>query len=457
MLKKLIVKNIALVSDAELEFSPLLTVLSGETGAGKTALLFALRLLVGERSDSSMIRDGATFAMVEAEFVDLAGDASLHVRRRIESSGRSRCYIDDKQVSVSQLAQRIGPLLDLHGQHEHQSLLDASSHVRYFDSWIGTEVDEARHAFEKAFDECNRMRGEYEALQKAASSSVQEREVARIALREIDAVDPQEGEYETIESQLPMLEHADALATAASEALEALRREHGAEDSLAEAHMALTHQEGIDSHLDELAGQLSDVIALEEETASALREYRDSLDFDPETLQSLQERLSTLDGICKRFGPRMSDVLKRAAEARSTLELAEDSTERLDEAKASYEAAETALDVSASRLADVRMQHADDFTQALARATDRLAMQGASFTLAMSDLPRQAWTREGSQHIELLYSPGPTITVRPLAKIASGGELSRVMLALISEVDLTSANTLVFDEVDAGIDRKSVV
>lgn len=450
MLEKLVVRNIALVADATLGFSPHLTVLSGETGAGKTALLFALRLLSGERSDSSMVRDGESSASVEGTFV-LEDGGRLLAQRLIAASGRSRCMIDGRRCTVAELAQTVGPLLDLHGQHEQQVLLQTVSHVRFLDAWIGEEARRARVRYEEAFERHAEACAEHEALVRAASASIEQRELARLALQAIDAVNPLEGEYEELESALPKLEHADALSQAASNALHALRRDDGVEDALAEVSVELGRESGVDAQLDGLAEMAGDILTQVEELSSDLRAYRDSLEYDPQMLARYQDRLAALDGLCKRYGPDIGDVLARAADARRTLALAEEGNEALEESRARVAEAEKALTVAADALACVRGGSIDAFSDALTAATTALAMEGATFTMSVSDLPRSAWTREGTQHLELLYSPGPAVAPRPLARIASGGELSRVMLALISEVGVTAAGTLVFDEVDTGI------
>jgi len=449
MLERLEVHDIALIAEAGIELSPHLTVLSGETGAGKTALFSALRLLAGKRADTAMIRDGAGSARVAACFTH--DGRRLDVERVINVGGRGRCAVDGEKVTVAELESRIGPLLDLHGQHENQTLLQTESHVRYLDAWAGEGVASAREAYEMAFDAFSETRRSFEAIRRAAAASNADRESARLFLEEFERVDPQQGEYEQLEAQLPLLEGADALAGAADGALTSLRREGGADDALSEAHAALDRASGVDPALDELASRLGELVELAEDLASDLRAYRDGVDFDPASLERCQERLARLDGLCRRFGPRMSDVLDRAQASRDLLDLADHASERLEEASARLDAADEALVEAAETLARARASAADGFSQALTEAVAQLAMRGASFLVAASDLPRSAWTREGSQHVELLYSPGTGVAPRPLAKIASGGELSRVMLALVSRVDFTGADTLVFDEVDAGI------
>lgn len=450
MLSQLSVSNIALIEDAQISFGPGLTVLSGETGAGKTALLSALKLLIGERADSAMLRDGAAQATVDGVFLD--GSTTLSVRRRFDAGGRSRCWIDGAPVSVAQLAQRVGPLVDLHGQHEHQALLDPASHLTYFDVWVGAEATQARGAYRAAWVEHAQAQREWSQLDAARRSSRQEQESARFVIQDIENVAPREGEYEELQESLPALQHAQDLATAANEAYVALYDEGGAVDRLGSARTLMERSEALDPHLSALVSQLDDLLGGATDVASNLRAYRDGLEFDPRVIEQRMDRLGELDGLCHRYGPRMVDVLERLEHAHATVDLADTSDERFEQARAALDEAEQTLVSAAAQVADVRFRNADAFSAALSEAVASLGMAGASLVASVTDLPRGAWTADGSQHVEFLYAPGAAVAPRPLARIASGGELSRVMLALKGSMTAHGSDvTLVFDEVDAGI------
>lgn len=450
MLSRLSVSNIALIEDADISFGPGLTVLSGETGAGKTALLSACKLLVGERADSAIIRDGASQAMVEGAFSTAAGD--ILVKRRFDRSGRSRCWIDGEQVTVARLAEFVGPFVDLHGQHEHQALLSPASHAGYLDAWIGERALVDRAAYTCAFDRYTHAMHGLERLESARRSGREEKETASFVLREIEAVAPQQGEYETLQSSLPALQHAQDLALAANDAYGALYGEGGAVDRLGIARDLVERNTSIDGRLDDLAAQLEDLVALADDSATSLRAYRDGLEFDSVVLEDKLDRLGQLDGLRHRYGPRMEDVFDRLERAQATLELADGSEGRLEAARAALQAADAGLSDAAARLSRTHEEAADPFSQALSDAVSALGMSGAALMVSIIDLPRTAWTAEGNQHIEFLYAPGSAVSPRPLAKIASGGELSRVMLALKGSMTSHGGDaTLVFDEVDAGI------
>lgn len=450
MLEELHVRDLALIQDVWLEFGPGMTVLTGETGAGKTALLGALKLLLGDRADSQSVRSGAPEALVEGRFS--AGAEELVVSRRVSADGRSRCSLDSQMATVGALAERVGPLVELHGQHEHQALLSSATHVGYLDRWswelIGPRIEE----YQVALAGWKAARDERDRLATKISQAARDSDYLRFVLAEINSVDPQPGEDEQLEARLPALQHAERLALAAHKAAGSLRGDGGALDSIAEARVALEKVAGIDPVLDSLTDRLTEAAALVDDAGDSLRGYRDSIDDDPAALAALHERLARLSGLIKKYGPRLDDVLARRSEAAETLAASEDGEGALASAEAEMERADALLVLAADALAKARAAVAPGFTDALAGAAHDLSMGGATFQVSLTDLSRTEWHSEGSQRIEFLYSPGPGQPARQLARIASGGELSRVMLALKGVLGSADrVETLVFDEIDAGI------
>jgi DNA repair protein RecN (Recombination protein N) len=455
MLLELNVKDLILISAANLEFGPGLTVLTGETGAGKTALLSALKLLVGERGDAAAVRDGAAEARVEALFSSADKNATLQehvVARRLTADGRSRCTLDDSMVTVKALAETIGPLVDLYGQHEHQSLLRASEQLAALDNFGGESLAQALGTYQTAWREQREAAQHVEELTAAATGSAAAREQAAFVLREINAVDPQPDEYEQLKAQLPVLQNGEDLARATSSAVDLLRGDGAALDALAQAASELETLRCIDPKLDGLAQQLSEIIIGAEDLGQELRTYRDSVEFDAQALEATLERLGQLEGLCRRFGPTIQDVLQAKEQAQLCAGDSSDFEERLTAAQETLTACNAARTHAAHDLASLRQKTAQQFCEQLATAVHELAMPGAAFAFAATELPPQNWTLQGSQSFELLYRPQETSKPRPLARIASGGELSRVMLALKTLLHTNEhAMTLVFDEIDAGI------
>lgn len=453
MIDEIHVSNLALIRDATFSPAPGLTVLTGETGAGKTALLSALKLLVGERAEASQVREGADAAEVEGRiFLGVRDADGVCIARRVGSDGRSRARIDGHMASVKELAELVGPAVDLCGQHEHQRLLDASSHVEMVDAWAGRPVLDALEGYRQALHAARAASDELARVTAAANAQGSRIEDARFALERIEDVDPVPGEFEELEETLPRAEHAEALATTAHEASEALSGEGGALDALNAAIAGLSRMGTVDGKLSQFADSLSETAIILEDTSSDLRRYRDSVDFDPAGLARLQERYSALKGLLRQFGPHMDDVFSRRDEARELLSLVSDGEARIARAQETLDAAEVELARAAKLLARRRADAAPRFCREVGKQMSRLEMGKAELVWDMQPLPRERWTEMGPHACELLYRGASGLTPRPLRRIASGGELSRVMLAckvVLGEAD--GVDTLVFDEVDAGV------
>lgn len=459
MIDELHVRDVALIHDAAIDPAPGLTVLTGETGAGKSALLSSIKLLVGERADASAVREGADKLEVEGRFYLRGGDEDgVVARRRVGADGRGRVWIDGRMGSVRELAEGVGASVDLCGQHEHQRLLQVATHVELLDAWIGEPAAEARAAYEEALAAARAARAELariRALTRANDAALEEH---RFALKRIDEVAPEEGELEELEAKLPRAEHAEALMRAALSAREALASEGGALDAANDAVSELEGGARFDPALQKHAQTLRSAVLELEDVALELREYADALDFDPQDLERMQRRRQALRGLIRAYGPTMADVFARRDAAREAVEAADDGEGAVKRAKRAAILAERALAAAADALDAVRAEAAPRFCAAVTEQMAALEMGTAELEVAQERLERKEWTRAGASRVEFLYRPGAGLTARQLRRIASGGEVSRVMLALkvvLGERD--SAETLVFDEVDAGVGGATAV
>lgn len=396
MIDELQVSNIALIREATLVPSAGLTVLTGETGAGKTALLSALKLILGERADSSTVREGEALASVEARLFDGPHDTEgFTVQRSLSAEGRSRVKIDGRIASVRELSERVGAMMDLCGQHEHQRLLDPAHHVAMVDAWAGRSALEALDRYRTCF------------------------KASRAAAKELRRVE------------------------------EASRAQGG---RVEEARFALERMASVDRKLGDIADALSDACISLEDCANELRAYRDGVAFDPRELARMRDRYADLKGLLRQWGPTMDDVFAMRDRSQELLSLVDDGDEQIKKAREALGAAERELFAAAKALKRARNTAAPRFCHEVGRQMARLEMGSAELVWESRDLPRAEWTLAGPSSYELLYRSGAGLTPRPLRRIASGGELSRVMLA--SKVVLGNADgvdTLVFDEVDAGV------
>ena len=464
MIDELHVTDVALIRDADIQPASGLTVLTGETGTGKTALLSSIKLLVGERADAGTVREGASGLAVEARLF-LPGDdeEGTVVRRRVSADGRSRVEMDGHMSSVRELADKVGASIDLCGQHEHQRLLKVQTHVDLLDAWAGEEAASARAAYVQALRGAADAQAELERIREMGRSAQERVDEAAFVLRRIDEVGPSVEEHDELEETLPRVEHAESLLRAAYEAREALTGEDGVLETLSGASALLSDASAHDASLARFAETLESSIIDIEDVASDLRSYQDSMDFDPDTLNEMQQRMAAYQGLLRTYGPRVEDVLRRRDEAAELVAAVQNGDEMERRARRRLEAAEADLARAAKALDAVRAAAAPELARAVSKEMAALEMGSAEVTFQMEGLPREQWHAAGPSQVELMYRPAAGMTARPLRRIASGGEISRVMLAV--KVVLgeragsagTGAETLVFDEVDAGVGGATAV
>ena len=471
MIDEIQVENVALIRNASFAPSTGLTVITGETGAGKTALLSALKLLMGVRASADMVRDGQPELVVSGRFWGLresldsafegaSGDEpdETVAIRRVGADGRSRATLNGTMASMRELADAIAPSVDLCGQFEHQQLMRPQNHQGLLDAWAVEEVDGPLAAYGDAFANAQQAAAELARVSEAQTMSAALLDDARFVLKRIDEVSPEPGEYETIKHELAVSEHAEALATSVATAHEALSGDGGSLDALGSAIGALETASRLDDSLAPLAESLREAGYILEDVAATARDYRDSIEFDPEYLLSRQERFSQLQGLLRAYGPTMDDVFARRDEAAETVSLVDDSAERMRKAQAAVEQAERALADAADTLDAARAAAAPRFVEAVEATMKQLEMGDAHLVCNMERLERAAWTKAGPSSFEFLYSPAASARPRPFTRIASGGEVSRVMLAIKVALGAhDDVDTLVFDEVDAGVGGATAV
>ncbi|MBN2822624.1 MAG: DNA repair protein RecN [Coriobacteriia bacterium] len=450
MLLELHVRDLALVDDAWIEFGPGLTVLTGETGAGKTVLVGALKLLLGERADATLVRSGSHEAVVEGRF-DLDGREVL-VRRRVSAEGRSRCTVDGEMATVGAIAELLGPAVDLHGQHDHQSLLSPANHAGYLDRFSGEPARLALLAYADAYSVLKGAEQEVATLEATLADRERQADYLQFQIRDIESVSPRPGEDAELEALLPRLRFGERLTTASAAGYQALKGEAGAVDLLAEAVSLLGPAAGLDPAFDEMRDAALHLTDDVEDLAGRLREYAESVEHDPRALEDTESRLAAIAALKRKFGPSLDDVLCTKTQAEQQLAMLDAGEEGLSEARGRVAQAESALRSAGAGLMAIRDSVTTPFETALTQAAQDLALSKAVFEVQRIELPFEQWRESGPERVEFLFSASAGDPARPLAKIASGGEVSRVMLALkgvLGGADETPV--LVFDEVDAGI------
>ena len=452
MIRFLRVRNLAIVERIEIEFQEGLTVLTGETGAGKSIVLGALELLVGGRATGGLIRAGADRAVVEAAF-DVDDGREIVLRREVAARGRSRVFIDGELATIGALQALGARLIDFHGQHRQQALLDPRTHLPLLDvhgglAAMASAVAAAHRAWRAAETRLAQVR--LSSADQAARG-----ELLTFQCREIDGVAPLAGEDETLAGARNRLANTERLLALCTEAYGAVYEQDGAVLArLGHVWRQLEDLAAIDPAFAKHLECRAAIDAQLEDLAFFLRSYAAGIDGSPERLAEVETRLALLERLKKQYGPRLEDVLEHRRQIGAELEtLAGHAGEVERRAGAEVEARNAFLAV-AGRLSERRRRTAAALGAQLAAVLDSLAMPHTRVQMRFVDtpLPPERWSDSGIDEGELYFSANPGEPPRPLARIASGGELSRVMLGLktLATTDLPG-KTLVFDEVDAGI------
>lgn len=481
MLDELHIANVALIRDAWFEPSSAFTVITGETGTGKTALLNALKLVVGERAEAGMVREGEQELRVEGRFFlshhftnqsnqDNPDNEGILITRRVGTQGRSRVTIDGQMASVSELSCGVGASVDLCGQHEHQRLLKPSEQRVLLDAWGGEEIAEPKQAYQSAFAARQQARKYKEELQQQYAASSQELDQAKFVIAQIEKVDPQPHEYETLLEEMPRYEHAEILLRDLQQAKQLLNgmvdNQSGSDvaqgssvlDALEVLSSTLGHMSTLDATFKSSLNQVQDAYYNLEDVSHVLASYADAIEFSPEELERRENRIAQLQGLMRTYGPRMEDVFTALEKAKEQVGLVEEKDELFARAQEKLDQTEEALSRAAEKLAQARRSVLPRFLKEINQQLALLDMGSASVEGKLEDEMPEQWNMWGSQSFELLFSPGTGLRAQKLSAIASGGEISRVMLAIKVVVgNHDEAETLVFDEIDAGVGGKAAV
>jgi DNA repair protein RecN (Recombination protein N) len=451
VIRFLSVHRLAVIDRLDVELGPGMSVLTGETGAGKSILVEAVGLLLGGRASADLVRSGEDTAIVQA-VLDLPSGDELIVRREVSAQGRSRAFLDGQLVTTAALREAVGSLVDLHGQHEHQALLDPAMQLALLDRYAGLDGDRAAiGAAHARWVEARDALARFEASRRTRAERLDMLEFQR---HEIDKVAPAAGEDDALEAEKTVVANAEKLARLAAEAYGALYDDdHAAMSSLAVVWKRLGELAALDPRFQPIVDARASVMAPLDDAARALRDYAESIDRSPERLQAIEDRLAALARLKRRYGPTLDEVIAKSTAVSEELALLGGG----DDAAAALEhealSARRAYLDAATAIGEARRSAAPRLAKALERSVAELAMGGTRCELALHPMAAEGeWGPTGTDRLELLISPNVGEDLRPLARIASGGELSRVMLAMksLASTDVPG-KTLIFDEVDAGI------
>ncbi len=470
MLEELHVEGYAIIDSLDVELAPGLNVLSGETGAGKSILIGAMSLILGARGDTDAIRTGEEEATVSGiltvdgsrearEWLDersiVPEDDRIIIRRTLKSSGRGQLYVQSTPVTRSDVQQLTALLFDVHGQHEHQSLLRTETHRSLIDRYGGIEAEVK--AFSKQFLELSEKRKRYEELVKSERDALREQDILQYAVREIEETDPAQGEEEKLKSEIALLSQHEKIFSLLNDFQDRLAESRGgALASIREAMSEIGEVASIVDDISPFVGRLETAFYEIEDIVDSVRHYKEGIEFSPQKLEQYEERLAEIRRLLKKYGDSIEEVLAYADECRDKLQQVENREEIKAGLKEEIAAGEQAVWKQAREISRMRSEAAKKLEEEIGGLLKDLGMPKSRFSIRINRREgasgKPVCTQYGIDEPEFLIAPNFGEPLKPLRSIVSGGEMSRVMLAIKSVLAETdSIDTLVFDEIDAGI------
>ena len=482
MLKNLSIKNYALIDELEVEFGTGLNIITGETGAGKSIIIDALNLILGERATQDEVRSGADKSVVEGVFTisgnkkvrrlldaaEIEADEEIIVRREVSAKGQSRAFVNDTPVPVAQLKEIGDYLVDLHGQHEHQSLLRAETHIDLLDDFGG--LDNLIKNFRIAYDGLNSELAEMKELISRREALKEKRELYAFQIKEIDAVNPEPGEVDRLESELKILENSEKLYEVTMKLYELLYdSESSIHDQLVMVRNQLEDLSDIDKSFEPLKADGETAKAIVDEITRSVQSYSSKIDFNPERLEEIRERLGVLSMFRKKYGGSLEAAIEYREKIGKEFQLAENFDEAIGNLEKNVERQRQELSEIAERLSSKRREVAERVMRSIVGVLAEIGIENAKFEIEIKNsrfdgngaeirplvrLGRDFYetNEKGFDFVEFFISTNVGEEPRPLAKVASGGEISRIMLALKTILAKSDRlPLLVFDEIDTGI------
>ncbi len=469
MLLELRIENLLLIERAELRLGAGLNAITGETGAGKTILAQSFDLLMGGKARSQIVRPGASEAYVEGvfelpegllddpELAEIAdrlpeGSTELAIGRRISGSGRTSAFLAGRSASAPDLQTLGSRLLAFYGQHEHRKLTLSGAQLETLDGFAGEEHLARRRAYRDAHAEVVRIERELEEIREREGARERDLDILRYELDEIETTKPDPAEEAELAPERQRLRHAEALCGAAAEALSGVSGDDGggAAEAVGSAEAALAAQSGVDSELDRLAETARGLRVELQELAVDLRGYAEGIEAEPGRLEQVEERMEALERLKRKHGGSIESVLAHADHCRAEIETIEGAGERTDRLEVGLAKAMRERTDLAGQLSEVRAKSARRLEKRVAAELDQLAMSGAKLEVTLDPHP-EGFGALGQERVTFQVATNPGMPLSPLRDAASGGELSRVMLALAGQGARGGAATYVFDEIDAGI------
>lgn len=474
MLEHLHIKNVALITESEIDFEPGLNILSGETGAGKSMVIDSLNFALGERTSGNFVRQGEKMAVVEALFtvkdqnilnklyengITVECDGTVLLTRTMNQSGKTVCRINGSTVTVGMMRECADGLMDIHGQHSHQSLLNTARHIQILDRFCGKRLEQAKQAFQATYKELKEVEKKLAEITGDAKQRARKMDLLQFQMEEIGQAKLQLGEEEELLEKRRILVNGEKIRSLTENSLILLyhgtQTESSAIDQLSRALEEVEDLAEYDNSIQNIAMTLSSVYAQMDDAVRDLKHYADTMLFqEPEELENVEERLQLIYGLKRKYGGSIAEILdfyKNAEKELDFLSNSEEIAQKLDKQKKEIE---KQLQQQAEALSSIRKAKARQIQREIEQQLWDLEMKYARFEIAIED--KKEISHNGKDKVEFLISANAGEQMKPLAKIASGGEMSRVMLALktvLAEAD--SIEVFIFDEIDTGVSGRT--
>ncbi|MCX8105959.1 MAG: DNA repair protein RecN [Ignavibacterium album] len=478
MIKSLEIKDYALIDHIQIEFEKGLNIITGETGAGKSILIDAMSLLLGERASTEVVRKGAQKSIVEGIF-EVEGNKKvkslleeneieflpeLIVRREISLKGSNRCFINDSPVPLN-LIKELGDLLvDLHGQHEHQSLLKTETHIDFVDDFSSNE--KLLSEYQSLYHQIKRKKAELSELRNKEASLKEKKEIYQFQINEIDSVNPLPDEDEQLVEELNVLENSEKLLLLSDEIYNLIyESDNSVNDLLADVKHKLSQLSSIDKSMLEAEGECESALTIIKELASTIRTYKSKIDVDPKEVEAKRERLSSLNLLKKKYGGSLQKVIEHREKIGNEFALAENFSEEIAKYERELKELQKQTGEAAQKLSEARKKNAKKIETEVKKVLSQLGITEPQFEVRINsqlstesedfiliNSKKYLYSEKGIDEVEFYISTNPGEDLKPLVKVASGGEVSRIMLSLKTILAKNDRlPLLIFDEIDTGV------
>lgn len=474
MLIQLDVENIAIIDKLNIPMFKGFNVLTGETGAGKSIIIDSLNALLGSRVSKELIRSGSDRAFVQGLFSDTDSlndllenfgiepqdDGNLLISRTFTESGKNICRVNGAMVTVSMLKEIGQRLVDIHGQHDNQSLLRPETHIELLDLFAGEELEEVKKEYRSLLDKLNELKSKLRSLSGEGKERERTIDMLRYQINEIESANLHPGEDDELRRQSMILSHTEEIINAFSQAYQLIRGEErddqSALDKIGLSLDLIRKVESLDPEYESIGNTLGELEERLVDISRDIRRIRDRTEYDPNLHRSIEERISLIQGLQRKYGETINDVLTYLDNAKQRLDEIERSEELILAIKKEIQSVEQDLHVRCGILSKLRNEAAKQLEKGILKELGDLEMPRTQFLVSIASCPEEGFNDNGTDRVEFLFSPNAGEPLKPLSKIASGGEMSRCMLAIKTILaGIDAIPTLVFDEIDTGVSGKA--